>query len=256
MHRFRALAALFLFTVLGGCDKTAVQEIAGPPAAARIKFFNFGVGAPSVNFYANATKMTAISSTSGSESTNGVAYGAVGSGGYYASIVPGSYSLEGKISATADKDLAIAKVNATIADGKSYSFYMSGPYNTTAKTVDGFMVEDPFPSTIDYSVAHVRFVHAISNGNPMTLYATNTSTSAQVAVGGAIAYKAAGAFTSLPGGVYDLATRYAGASTNTIVRTAVSFSPGRVYTIGARGDITITSATAVNRPFLDNTANR
>jgi hypothetical protein len=75
-------------------------------------------------------------------------------------------------------------------------------------------------------------------------------------VGGPVAYKAGGAFTSLPGGVYDLATRYAGSTTNAIVRTAVSFSPGRVYTIGARGDITITSTTATNRPFLDNTANR
>jgi len=36
----------------------------------------------------------------------------------------------------------------------------------------------------------------------------------------------------------------------------VSFIGGRVYTIGARGDITITSTTATNRPFLDNTANR
>jgi len=29
-----------------------------------------------------------------------------------------------------------------------------------------------------------------------------------------------------------------------------------VYTIAARGDITVTSSAAANRPFLDNTANR
>jgi hypothetical protein len=36
----------------------------------------------------------------------------------------------------------------------------------------------------------------------------------------------------------------------------VSFNGGKVYTIGARGDITVVSTTATNRPFLDNTANQ
>lgn len=252
----RTLALLLSAVVLAACDENAVQDITGPLANARIKFFNFGVNAPGVNFYANDTKMTAINSATGTESTLGVSYGAVGSGGFYAAITPGQYAIAGKIAATVDKDLAIATVTAPIADAKSYSFYLSGFYNTGSKSVDGFLVEDAFPAEIDYSVAHVRFVNAISNANPMTLYATNTTTGTEVAVGAAVAYKGGGAFTSLPGGVYNLATRYTGVSTNAIVRTAVSFSAGRVYTIGARGDITITSTTAVNRPFLDNTANR
>ena len=41
-----------------------------------------------------------------------------------------------------------------------------------------------------------------------------------------------------------------------VTRTGVSFLGGRIYTIGARGDITVTSTTATNRPILDNTANR
>jgi hypothetical protein len=238
------------------CEENAVQQISGPDAGARVKFFNFGVNAPAVNFYANTTKMTAISSTSGTESTNGTAYGAVGSGGFYSAIAPGQYSLEGKIAAATDKDLAIAKVTSTIAAGTHYSFYMSGFYNTTAKTVDAFVVEDPLPSAFDFSVAQVRFVNAIANSNPMTLYARNTTTGTEVAIGSTVAYKAAGAFTTLPNGVYDLSTRAAGSNTNLIARTGVSFSAGRVYTIGARGDMTVTSTTATNRPFLDNTANR
>lgn len=252
----RALAVLLAAASLASCEENAVQDITGPLASARVRFFNFGVNAPAVNFYANTTKMTAISSATGSESTTGVTYGGVGSGGFYAAISPGSYSLEGKISATVDKDLAIAKVSTTIADGKHYSMYMSGFYSTTAKTVDGFVVEDPIPAEIDFTVAHVRFVHAIANANPMTLYARNTTTASEVAVGGQVAYKSGGAFVALPAGAYDLSTRYAGASTNAIVRTAVTFAAGRVYTIGARGDITVTSTTATNRPFLDNTANR
>lgn len=247
---------LLCAAALASCGESAVQEITGPLASARVRFFNFGVGAPGVHFYANNTKMTAINSATGVESTTGTVYGSVGSGGFYSAIAPGSYELSGKIAATTDKDLAISKVTSTIADGKKYSFYMSGIYNTAAKTVEGFVVEDPFSETIDFSATQVRFVNAISNSQPLTLYARNPTTGAEVAVGGPVAYKSAGAFTSMPGAVYDLSARYTGSATNVISRAAVSFSAGKVYSVNARGDITVTSSTAANRPFLDVTANR
>lgn len=256
MTRLRAIATLLGVVALAACDKNAVQEIGGPAEASQIRFFNFGVGAPAVNFYAGATKVTAIGSSNGSESNSGVGYGSVGAGGYYSALAPGDYTISGKIAAATDKDLAISNIPVTLADGKRYSFYLSGPYNSTAKTVDGFAVEDDYPDTFDWSVAYVRFVNAISNANPMTLYAKNTTTGTEVAIGGAVAYKSAGAFTALPEASYDLAARYAGSSTNAISRTEVFFERGRIYTIGARGDITVTSTTATNRPFLDNTPNR
>jgi hypothetical protein len=218
--------ALLCAVVLASCDKNAVQEITGPLPTSRIKFFHFGVNAPGVNFYANTTKMTATTSATGVESTTGVVYGGVGSGGLYSAIAPGPYTLSGKIAATVDKDLAIASVNATIADGKAYSLYLSGFYNTTTKTVEGFVVEDNFPATIDFSQATVRFVNAISNANPMTLYAKNTLTGTEVPVGAAVAYKAGGAFVTLPNGTYDLNARYTGGTANVITLAAVSFSSG------------------------------
>jgi hypothetical protein len=255
MKRYFRLAGLVLCAAaLTSCDKNAVQDISGTLPASRIKFFNFGVGAPSVNFYADDTKMTAITSATGAEATTGVAYGGVGSGGFYGGIAPGQYTFTGRISATADKDLAIASVAGQIEDGKDYSFYMSGFYNTGSKTVDGFIVEDPIPA-LDYSVAYVRFVNAISNSSPMVLSVKSTVTGTTTALGGAVAYKSAGAFTAIPGGVYDLSTRVTGASTDAFTRSGVSFNAGRVYTIASRGDITIVSTTATNRPFLDNTAN-
>lgn len=256
MNRFRAFAALLTVLALAGCDENAVQQIDGPPAGSWVKFFNFGVNAPQVNFYAGPTKMTAISSTTGIESTIGVGYGSVGSGGFYGSIQPGTYDFAGKIAATVDKDLAIATVNQAVVDGKAYSFYLSGIYNTTTKTSDGFIVEDNFPAAFDYTQAYVRFVHAISNANPLTLDATNTTTAAVVTIGTEVAYKGATAFVAVPAGVYNLTTRYSGAGTNAPARTAVSFVAGKVYTIGARGDITVVSTTLTNRPFLDNTTNR
>lgn len=256
MNRFRTLAALGALVALGACDKNAVQEIAGPESGARVKFYNFGVGAPQVNFYANNTKMTAISSTTGVESTTGVAYGALGSGGLYLSLTPGAYDLTGRISAAVDKDLIIATQNATLEDGKAYSFYMSGFYNTTTKSVEGFVVEDSYPAAIDWTAATVRFVNAISNSSPMVMVVKNSTTGAETAVGATVAYKAAGAFVALPPGSYDIFTRLGPTSANVITRTAVSFSAGRTYSISARGDMTVTSATATNRPFLDNTTNR
>jgi hypothetical protein len=252
MKKQLSIAALLCAAALtASCTKDGVQDITGVVPAARIKFFNFGVNAPSVNFYANTTKMTAVTSATGAEATTGVAYGGVGAGGFYTGITPGTYTVNGKISAATDKDLAISTIPITVVDGKLYSVYQSGPYSTTAKTVDGFAVEDPIPA-IDYTVAYVRFVNAISNSSAMTLYATNTSTSVEYPIGAAVAYKAAGSFTAVPSGIYNLATRVTTA--NVITRTAVSFSAGRVYTIGSRGDITVTTGT--NAPFLDNTLNR
>lgn len=250
--RTSILALLCMAALVSACDKNAVQDITQPsPGEARVKFFNFGVGSPGVNFYANTQKMTAITSATGVESTNGVAYGSAGSGGLYMAIEPGQYTLAGKIAAATDKDLAISGVSTTLDAGKYYSFYQSGKYDTSTKKVDAFVVEDPFPAQFDYTTAYVRFVHAIFNANAMTLYAKNTTTLAEVAVGGSVAYKAAGAFVAVPNGTYDLGARYAGVTTNALGRTAVSFSAGRVYTITARGDITVTST-----QLLDNTLNR
>ncbi|HCU12764.1 MAG TPA: hypothetical protein DGB72_11635 [Gemmatimonadetes bacterium] len=60
-------------------------------------------------------------------------------------------------------------MTASLEDGKHYSFYQGGFYNTTAKTVDALIVEHAAPPHIDYSVALVRFINTIVNGNPMTL---------------------------------------------------------------------------------------
>ena len=259
MTNYRAFAALLGAALLSSCDKDAVQQLTGPVAGSQIKFFNFGVNAPGVNFYANDRKITAILSATGTESTNGTVYGgAAGAGGsgLYSAIDPGQYALTGKIAATVDKDLTIATVSTTLENGKFYSFYMSGFYNTTTKTVEGFVIEDPLPPAFDYTQAYVRFVNAISNSSPMTLWVRNTATSAESAIGSAVAYKSGGTFVGVQPGVYDISTRVGTSTTAAITRTAVSFSAGRVYTITARGDMTITSTTATNRPFLDNTVNR
>ena len=119
MTRIRLIPALlFGATALAACSKDGIQDVLnGPTAGSFIKFYNFGVNAPSVNFFANDTKVTAISSTScsppavppnpacsatGIESTTGTAYGSLGNAGLYSSIAPGQYAFSGRISTTTD----------------------------------------------------------------------------------------------------------------------------------------------------------
>ncbi|HKR07821.1 MAG TPA: DUF4397 domain-containing protein [Gemmatimonadaceae bacterium] len=261
MNRYASLAVLVVAGLLSACGDKTVQDLAQAPLAnSRVRFFNFGVNAPSVNFYADATKMSAVVSTTGTEATTGISYGGVSAGGDYSAIDPGAHTLTGKIAAATDKDLTISTVNQTIEDGKFYSFYQSGFYSTTTKTVEAFVVEDAFTPPPDILTTTVRFVHAISNANPMTLYAKSTTTAAEVPIGAEVAYKGAGAFINIPAGFYDLSTRYTGSATNAMARTGVSFLGGHVYTITARGDITVavttTGCAATNRTCLDNTANR
>jgi hypothetical protein len=95
----------------------------------------------------------------------------------------------------------------------------------------------------------------------MTLYAKSTvAPNTEYAIGAEVTYKGAGAFTAIPAGVYDLSTRYTGLTTNAMTRTGVSFVFGRVYTVTARGDITVaatpTACGSANKTCLDNTANR
>lgn len=266
----RSLQMLLLSVpILTACEKTAVGTIDDPEAGrgANVKFFNFSVGSPSVNFYVNDQKVTAVSTTgcallddtnrqqclsTGRESTAGVAYGGAGNGAsaWYSDVAPGQATLSGKIAATTDKNLAITNLQTSLEAGEFYSFYLSGIYNTATKTSDAFIVKDVLPEP-DFEFAHVRFVNASSTTQPMTLYARNRTTLEEVAIGGAVAYKGAGDFVPLPLGSYDLFTRTANSTTNVFARANISFAPGRAYTITARGN-TATASTML----LDNTANR
>ena len=275
MISHRSLAALCGALLLAACgERNSLHDITAPTEGTFVRFFNFGPSAPSVNFYANDKKLTAGSSTScsdpvtgattdqtclssGKESTTGTAYGNAANGvnGLYSSIAPGSYTLSGRITAATDNGVAISNTQTTLENGKFYSYYVSGIYNSTTKQAEAFIVEDPLPE-FDYAKANVSFVNAISNSQAMTLYAKSQTSGVETAIGGAIAYKSGGPFVAIPEGIYDLSTRVSGSSTDVITRTAVSFTAGRVYTITARGDITVTSSTAATRPILDNTPNR
>ena len=268
-HRTRAMVVFA--ALLSSCkifDETAVFDIDNPAltASTRVKFHNFSSGSVGVDFYANNAKMTAVSTTrcspvlpnviaaadtaacraAGIEVTTGTVYGNAGSGGLYLNITPGAATLASKIAGT---QTVVSTVNATLAEGKFYSFIMSGLY--TAGTAEAFVIEDPIPTAIDFTVAHIRLVNAVPNGTgDLTLFTSPTTTATYTASGTAVAYKAAGGYVTIPEGVYDIAVRYTGSSTNVIARTALTFVGGRVYTLTSRGSTA--TATTLGIDFTQN----
>ena len=262
------LTFLVAATVTSACEKNSLPDISAPlSGGAAVKYFNFSVGSPSVNFFVNDNKVTASNSltcylltdanraqctSAGGEATTGIAYGssANSANAWYSDTPTGSVKIDGKITATTDHNLAISTLQATTATGKYYSYYLSGIYDATAKKTDSFIVEDVMP-TQDFTVANVRFVNASSTTQPMVLYLKDRVTGVETAIGPAVAYKSAGPFVSVPwNAAYDLSTRLPGSSTAIFTRTNVSFSSGGDYTITARGNTATASTMA-----LDNTRN-
>ncbi|MFC4211694.1 DUF4397 domain-containing protein [Pedobacter lithocola] len=259
-RKYIILAVILLTTIIYSCKKNAVQEISAPISGAQLKYFNFALNAPVVNFYAGSTKVTAASSTTGVESgTSGVAFSNVyPSTNAYAIIAPGTYDFMAQrpSTAAADPNLVIATLNKQVAEGKNYSIYLSGLYNTTTKKTDVFVIDDVLPA-IDTSGAYVRLVHASYNANPFDLIMKNTTSLVETTVATNVAYKSASNFVKVPQGVYDLILRYTGTATNIVIRTAISVTKSNTYSFSLRGDITLPyTGTAVNRPVIDNTPNR
>ena len=254
---------LLLSTLFAACKKDGIHEVEtiNTENGALVKFFNFGVNAPSMNFYANDQKVSATLSGTGTEATAGVNYGSVFPATNYLLLSAGDYTFKGVIpsTATADPNAVVSTITGNLENGKAYSLYTSGQYNATTKQVEGFVVEDAIPAA-NATAAHVRFVNTISNATSgFDLVAKNTTTAAEIVIASNIGYKAASTFVEVPNGVYELYARYPGNATNVISRNGtsnVSFISGRAYTISSRGDMTVTSSTATNRPFLDNTSNR
>ncbi len=253
MMRIRTLATLLSVVSLAACEKNAVQSITQPATGAFIRFQNYAVSAPGVNFYANDQKLTAINSTSctpptpaactttGIESTTGVAYGATANGINYSMLTPGQYKLTGRIAAATDNGLPIASLDANLADGKFYSFFTSGIYNSTTKTSESFIIEDALPTTFDYSKAYIRFVNASSNATAITAAAKLQGTTTVVPITATgVGYKSASPIVTLVPGLTDVTLTANGVS---VTFTGFNLLPGHVLTLALRGDATSSSTT-------------
>jgi hypothetical protein len=266
-----ALTAMLFSAAFYSCKKNDVVNFDQPltESTTQIKYYNFGVNAPNVNYFANDIKVTGTVSATGAETaTGGITSGGVYPTSNYSVLSSNTYAIKAQIPTVAatNPGVVINTLNAKVESNKFYSYYTCGIYNTTDKTADAFITEDQLPA-IDYNTAYVRFVNTVSNATAgFNLYARNTliPNSADILVATNVAYKGASSFVAIPTGTYELYARYAATPTvNTIPRNAtlgggtVAFANGKVYTISSRGDMAVpTTGTATNRPLLDNTANR
>jgi hypothetical protein len=260
-RKYLLSAVLLLSTIIYSCDKTDIQTIDAPVKATGIKFFNFAVSSPVVNYFANDIKVSSAVSTTGAESgTTGLTYGTVyPANNAYATIDPGLYDFKAtrpSTAAAADRNVVLNKLTANVAEGKSYSLYMCGFYNSTAKTTDAFLMEDVLPP-IDTGFAYVRFVHVSPNANPIDFYMRlKEAPGTEISVAKNIAFKSGSAFVKVPQGVYSLIVRYVNTAGDVVIRDDVSALKSNVYTFSLRGDITIGGTTDAKRRFIDNTPNR
>ena len=127
MINIRSLAALLSAVALSACGGDAARTIAAPATGADIKFFNFGVGAPGVNFFSSLSP-TVIAST-----TNAT------SGGAPAETVTATFSDATKLQAS-DYRLQVVsgKYQLTrLSDGQQTTL---SSLPGTAATVDGITI--------------------------------------------------------------------------------------------------------------------
>ena len=271
MTRISLLSALAGLSLLAACDKNAVQTISAPvDGGAFVRFHNLSVNSPSVNFYANTTKVTAVSSTACSPppttpnplcSTTGVeqatgtigtAYGSSALGGNYAMLAPGTYTLAGRSAVPADSGTAVSSVNTTVEVGKFYSYFMSGVYAAGTRSTDAFMIEDKLPTTFDYTKSYLRVVNASVNAPAISASTTLQGTTNVISVATNVAYKGASEIVTIPPGLTDITITFTGFAPVTV--TGFGFAGGHVYTMALRGDVS--SGVTANKPAITVFTNR
>lgn len=261
ISKIYTLILISLPLLFAGCEKIKVVDRAAEAelVGARVRLYNFAIGGVTVNFYSNETKISAVASSTQSEAITGTNFGGTFPNNQYALAPVGNRSILAVTpkNLTTNGNITIATIPGNFLEGKYYSVFTCGIYNTLDKTSEGFMVEDNFPIELDATSAYIRIVNPCPNSNiRLVLQKTQTvggvkTVLEEVEVGNGIEYKKASSFVKIPPGAWELLATDLTTS-KTAVRAATSFLKERVYTIALRGNI----VTGTPATFLDNTINK
>lgn len=257
-------SGLFLFTACG--DQHTFPDIIRAPSSdhGQVRFYNFVINGPTVNFYANGVKSTAITSTTGQEAANGVGWGGTHPNVGYVEIPAGS---DVTIESITPKNMLIPTNNINNYEGgivtsslsipkieplKQYSVYLSGYWDKVNKKSKSFYIKDEMPG-VDTSKVFVRFVNSgVEEGGDLKFIVTNRDTLiGTYLIDDKIPYGSASKFVAVPYGTYNL--KIYTASGDSLIRNGVALNPDRVHTFALRGDILSKKAPL---PFIDNVQNR
>ncbi|WEK19514.1 MAG: hypothetical protein P0Y49_22330 [Candidatus Pedobacter colombiensis] len=260
----KILGMLIVFPLLMiSCKDKAVLDINEPIVGARVKLYNFGINAPTVNFYSNDTKISAVLSATGVESINGISFGNVYPSIGYALSPEGQrlfQAITPSTITTTAPNMTIATVSSQLINDRFYSVFVSGIYNTTDKKADLFVVEDNYPEGLDTARTYIRLVNPGSNTSTLKAVLTRTTTVTgqppvveDFTLASGVPYRGASPFMAFKPGAYSI-TVTDEASGKVVTRTATSFLRERVYTLALRGNL-VTTTPAV-APFIDFTTNQ
>lgn len=240
-----------MILTFSSCDKSAFQVIDAPPTGPNFRVYNFAVSGPQINVYVNDVKVSAIGSTTGKESASGIAaYGIFPGTNSYVNIKNnGNITIKAMtpVNATTNPGVVTTTATSNFENGKFYSFFTTGVYNTTDKTTSSFVVEDVLPA-IDINFAYLRVVNTVANAaNGFDLKLTNKATGEVIVISTAIPFQSASQFVKIPDGIYNIAATSVNTPTNYVInRLDLTVAKGLVYTLAPRGSATTTSTLAID----------
>ena len=237
-----------------------------PGTEAQVRFYNFGISAPSINFYANGKKVTATQSLTGEMAPTGVSFGGTYPSLGYVEIEPGSnITISSKTPTTLaiptnntnnyEQDKQVSSVNVSSLESKKrYSLFIAGYFDKNTHTAESFIISDDLPPS-DTSKVFIRFVNSgVAEAGTLSIKVSRmegTTVLTEDIVDPALAFKTATPFVAFPYGTYKF-TIIPSNATNRIWERTISLNRDRVHTIAVRGDLRNTSPA----PLLDNTQNR
>lgn len=253
-----------LLLIVAGCKKSVITQYGNTASGISIKILHTAPGTPAVDGYVNNIKITPLSSLSVTDNAvvtsvvTGISYNYFGATATYLGLFPGSNYAAVPSGSTAIKVVAsttapvlissqtsvpgavIGSATQNTVDGSAYSVFALGLTGSATSPLGIKVVEDKFPIA-DPGKAYVRFAYMIPNGKPVDVSATATLTATTTTLTSNIAYSTVSDFVAVnvnPAGLtnYTFQMYLAGTTTKLgTVSAAVSFAPGRYYTIIGRG---------------------
>lgn len=153
--------------LFSACDKGELVEntpyetlSAGDPKYSYVKFLNVTPGSPVANYYLDGVKISAGLSSTGVENA-GYTYNGVFPDLGYAATTPGAHKLTAKIIPTATADASLEILNTTITPeaGKYYTYFTSGQYSSTNKSLGTILAIEDVKPALDTAKIFVRFIN-------------------------------------------------------------------------------------------------
>jgi hypothetical protein len=232
-------------------ENTPYETLApADPKYAYVKFLNVTPGSPVANYYLDGVKVSAALSSTGVENA-GYTYNGVFPDLGYAATSPGAHKLTAKIipTATADPSLEILNTTITPAAGKYYTYFTSGQYSTTNKTLGTILAIEDVRPALDTAKIFVRFINlGVSSPNVDVIRGETTTTGTKIISNIATGTTSGWVDLPTPGQGTAPTNKYwfVTAGTTTPYVTAVysgTLTKGRAYTLYLRGINGNTTAT-------------